>query len=1034
MKSKIRTLFISLLFVFIGQLMLYGQKTGVYLNPDAEFRDAVDLFSKEKYGAAREKFLNVIRLVPDNSAELNARSEYYMAMCGIELFNGDAEYLVVNYIRNHPEHTRINKAWFELSRYHFKKKQYAVACGVFDKIDVYKLSEQEKDEYNFKYGYCTFMLDDYTKAARLFYEVKDKEDSKYASGATYYFAHIEYTLKKYETALKAFKKLENDAVYSRFVPYYISQIYFIQEKYDELLAYAPPLLDSDETKRTPEIARMLAEACFRKQLYEKTIRYMDIYFEKSPASISRDDNYLMGFSYYKNNEKDNAIVWLKKVNTDADDLMSQSALYYIGDCYNKNDEKIKAISYFNMAGRMTADKELQENALFSYAKLTYETSYNPYNEALLAFHNFIDKYPDSPNSDEALGYMSDLYLSTKNYKDAITSLEKIKKRDTRLNLAYQKVSLFRGIELFNNSLYKDAIEHFEKSLKFPLEQSIAALAIYWRGEAYYRLKNWDMALADYNLFLATSGASSLPEFIRANYNAGYCFFNKKQYPSALVSFRKYLLNTSGEPPALINDAYLRTGDCFFMNKDYNSAIDYYDKSIKMALADRDYAMYQKAISYGPLGKFETKATMLSEFTEKFPQSSYIDDAMYEAARTYQNMGNNSKAIALYDRLILDYPKSAFVSKSLLRKGLIFYNEGRDEQALESLKKVVTDFRGSEESNDALKTIRNVYVDMDKVEEFFVYVQSLGEDLADDVQDSLTYMAVENRYMANDCEGSVAGFNEYIERYPKGQFVTDANFYKAECEYRSGKFEEAMKGYAYVCSVPYCKYTETSLKKAAEINYNERNYEKAIELYIRLGDKAEYKENILLSKIGKMRCNYYLSDYEKAVIASRELLATDKLSEELIAEAHLTIGRSAMAMDSISLAVAEFSVLNRMTKSEMGAEAKWNLAYIQYVLGNYEESEKIAFELINQVPSYDYWIARSFILLADNYVKTGNLRQAKYTLQSIIENYEGADLIKVAQDRYNQILEEEKRLELLQQQIDEQNNIDSDQDAPDFDNN
>ena len=79
----------------------------------------------------------------------------------------------------------------------------------------------------------------------------------------------------------------------------------------------------------------------------------------------------------------------------------------------------------------------------------------------------------------------------------------------------------------------------------------------------------------------------------------------------------------------------------------------------------------------------------------------------------------------------------------------------------------------------------------------------------------------------------------------------------------------------------------------------------------------------------------------------------------------------------------------------------------YNQGNYEESEKQVFDLINQVPSYDYWIAKGFILLADNYLKVNNYFQAKQTLQSIIDNYEGADLKKIAEQKLNVILEKEK---------------------------
>jgi hypothetical protein len=44
------------------------------------------------------------------------------------------------------------------------------------------------------------------------------------------------------------------------------------------------------------------------------------------------------------------------------------------------------------------------------------------------------------------------------------------------------------------------------------------------------------------------------------------------------------------------------------------------------------------------------------------------------------------------------------------------------------------------------------------------------------------------------------------------------------------------------------------------------------------------------------------------------------------------------------------------------------------------------------------------------MEQGNFLQAKQTLQSIIENYEGEDLKKVAQDKYDKILQKEAMLE------------------------
>lgn len=60
---------------------------------------------------------------------------------------------------------------------------------------------------------------------------------------------------------------------------------------------------------------------------------------------------------------------------------------------------------------------------------------------------------------------------------------------------------------------------------------------------------------------------------------------------------------------------------------------------------------------------------------------------------------------------------------------------------------------------------------------------------------------------------------------------------------------------------------------------------------------------------------------------------------------------------------------------------------------------MCFDLAKEMPNYDYWVAKTFILLADNYVKLKDTFQAKATLQSIIDNYKGNDdILPLAQQK------------------------------------
>jgi predicted negative regulator of RcsB-dependent stress response len=101
------------------------------------------------------------------------------------------------------------------------------------------------------------------------------------------------------------------------------------------------------------------------------------------------------------------------------------------------------------------------------------------------------------------------------------------------------------------------------------------------------------------------------------------------------------------------------------------------------------------------------------------------------------------------------------------------------------------------------------------------------------------------------------------------------------------------------------------------------------------------------------------------------------------------------------AMEEFSKL-RKVNSEIGAESRYYIAQIHHNRGDFKKCEKAVFELVDEMPSYDYWLAKSFILLADNYVKLGSIFQAKRTLQSVIDNHEGEELKSIAIRRLESI--------------------------------
>ncbi len=139
----------------------HAQKTSVYKSPQAEYNDAVDLYSKAKYASALSIFDKLAAMGNEN---LNAGSQYYAALCAGQLFHPDAVDRLESFISKYPENAQVNNAFFELGRQFFNNKDYKKALQNFAMVDIYEVNAEQTDESHFKMGYSCFKTDNLAKA------------------------------------------------------------------------------------------------------------------------------------------------------------------------------------------------------------------------------------------------------------------------------------------------------------------------------------------------------------------------------------------------------------------------------------------------------------------------------------------------------------------------------------------------------------------------------------------------------------------------------------------------------------------------------------------------------------------------------------------------------------------------------------------------------------------------------------------------------------------------------------------------------
>lgn len=1001
-----------------------AQQTDRFDDPFAQYQTGIELMDHEQYATAQAVFREIMAREDLTGGyefvDLLAQTAYYDAECAVELNNANAARLLETFIEDNFNHPLANIAQFQLGRYYYNNRKYTNVVKSFEKVDHFNLETEQIIEMRFKLGYSYFYRKNFKEAKRHLKDIRNIP-SEYYYPANYYYGYIAYYEKDYDEALTRFRNVIHSNMYQHIVPYYICQIYFAEKDYGKLTDYAEPLLGEPKIKYLTEINYLIGQAYFNGEEYEKAVIYLTEYIATAKKT-SEQDIYQLAFANYKIGDYINAISFFKKF-TIREDSLAQHATFTLADCYLKTDEKHHARNAFNEAANMDFDLSIKEIAHFNYAKLSYELGYHL--EAVNSTEAFIRRYPNSIDRDEARELLTDIFLSTRNYKAALKLIESIDSHTPSIKKAYQKVAFYRGVEHFNEGDHKAAIVLFEKSLKNPIESNLEAASYFWKAEAFMEMHYYHTAIKSLNsLQRIMVTADNLPANITpasVQYNLGYCYLQKKQYQNALIYFKQATTILQKDPDEIENneitrrvfgDAMLRAGDCYFITNDYPRAHLAYNRVIKGNFNSTDYATYQTAIIHGLERNFDIKIKVLENFIRNHSQSIYIDDALFELGSTYFLLDNKEDALSRLGTIIQQHPYSAYISKAILKTGLIYNNLNEYNKAIGFYKQVVINYPKTKEANEALLGLKDLYISISDADGYFEFIESVpGARVTVSLQDSVNYQAAEVLFVKGACTEAVEDFTSYLRDFPDGFFTMNARFYRAECLYKQERYISALIDYEYVASSPRDRFTEKSLLLAARINeYEVKDYAKAFKLYKQLLEVAEYKVNNLIARQHLMRLAYKLEQYKDVKIYSDMVIRFDLSSTKDVVEARLYIGRAAFKMQDLVKAMNAFKSISRGPLTESSAEAKFYIAHIHYLKQEYEESQKACYEIINQTPSYEYWVVKSFLLLADNDIARGEFFQARATLQSVVKNYQGdAQLMKEAEIKLQLIIEEEKRI-------------------------
>ncbi|MEM8907772.1 MAG: tetratricopeptide repeat protein, partial [Bacteroidota bacterium] len=845
-------------------LALPAQQTTVYTEANRTYKTGIEFYEKGIFGLAQQEFQKTLDLLlPRNEPEaelLRTQAELHYAKSAVRLNQPDGEKLILDFARANDPDPLANQAILEMANYYYNSKDYEKAASLFASIDAYDLNREQRSEVKFKLGYSYFVKKKFRDARTAFSEIKEVQN-KYYYPTNYYHGMTSFFDNNYDEAITSFKRVSKSKKYKPYIPYYIAQIYFAKGDYDEVIQYTAKIADDPNIKNRPEVNQLLGQAYFEKEDFRKARTHLE-YYAANANKLRPEDFYQLGYVQYQDGDYQKAIQnfeQLSRVNSE----MGQNAMFTLGDAYLQLDEKSNARNAFKAASKLDFNKEVQEDALYNYAKLSYELNFD--REAVTALQSI---EPTSKYHQESQALLSAIFLNTRDYEKALDIIEGLPNKSPEMRETYQKVAYFRAIQLYRTDDIIGAEKYFNKSLENPIDSRTKALAIYWLGELAHQEGDFDTSIRQMNKFLTLGkNLNKLPDessIHTANYIQGYNYLKQKDYPGALDYFQKTIRGLKNNSTFIANeivvqktlgDAVLRAGDCQFKRNQYDQAIRFYNDAIDNRYTGFVYALYQKAIIEGLRSRPTDKILALDNIVNDYPESEYADNALFQLGVTYLEIGKLDQASRPLKRLTQNYPQSELVNQSLLKLGLISYNQGNLQNAISYYKQIFNYNPEAKEAEAALTALEEIYVDdLGQTDEYFAFLETIpGYQVKDDEKENINFKAAEAQYENGNYENAISSYTNYIRKYPNGKNIILAYYHRGESNAVLKQYTEALRDYEAVIAKGSSKYYTKALKKGAIISYNHaENFDKAFEYYSQLETATDNPDLRFEAQLGALR--------------------------------------------------------------------------------------------------------------------------------------------------------------------------------------
>lgn len=977
------------------------------------YQEGLDLFEREIYGQAIQKveaFLdaeNAVRGFKGNDLYTNAK--YIQAVSAFHLKRSDALNLLEGYLKRYPENTKRILVNYYLGKHQFQKKEYR---NSIEPLTVsFSSNALQSDLYNevvFMLGYAYFDIENETQAA-FYLDRAANFPGPYQDDARYYYAILKYKQKDYENAYEAMKALSSSEEYAAETRVYLANTLLKLGKTEELFQLADKMVGNSRRKADAGVYYIVAHASYEKGDFANAVKYFDE-FRRSKGRLSRTGFFRYAHAQYESGLFKEAIQSFSKV-TNQKDTLNQTASYYLGFSYLKTNDPNGARLAFKRASETFPgeNRAVSQDALYQYAKVSYATKY--YDDALSAMRRLEKEFPNSPHRNEIKSLMGETLLLNNNYEETIAYLKEGNTNTPRAQKALQQANYYYGLQLYEAESYGQSATYLKQAAASSSDAKIAQDAKFWGAEAAFRGGDLGKALQEYSAFQKSRNAKSSKYYKAAGYGKAWTYFKQKKYTQAAKEFDTFI---NGDGPKsskrIMVDAYLRAGDSYFMGRNYNKANGYYSRVVEANISQQDYAYYQMAEGFYRQSKYTNSVRAFDRLITAYPSSDLHDNALDRISEIYATWLKDYAQASYYGKqLVQKYPNSPLAAAAYNRIAFASYNAGNEREAVKYFKKVLSDYSMDKANSQIALDNLSVMVTAAEFDRILANYRNKNPELNENVAD-LTFNTGRDRFFEESYQSAINQFSIYIKDYSTGRHYYEARVLRARAYKATGQRNKALEDYKQVYSATVRNpFSSTALMEAAQLEYELGRYDASLKLYQELVKTADNAQNRILAKFGVATIlKDHKNDYSGAITILQQIENSSDAELYEVNTAKAERGDCEHLNGNIEKAHTIFKALEKDNDDEFGARGQFGIVRYWHAKDEHDKAIDATFYFNDNYPTYNYWKARTFLVLAETYYKMGNIFQAKGTLESLAGESRFPDVQEMAKKRRAEIVQEENQ--------------------------